>query len=237
MPLYLPPATSGGNTTSSTTYGSEPGSPTTGDLDLYSNGLSLARYGGSAWPTWGPIWPLTPPPAVSNWTWVNQSTATATDTAGVIALQVPSNGGGWNVRYLRRAQTAGAWTLEAAYTMLAINDSNAAAGIGCADSTGTKFIFFHVRNRAYCVSQMNSVSSVNGDAYVSTIYSYTPYLWFRIADDGTTNRTYSISANGITWHQIYSETRTTFLTADSLLAGLNGFGSIADMTLLHWKVS
>jgi hypothetical protein len=236
MPLYNP-APAPGNTTASTAYGSEPGSPTAGNLDLYSDGLSLARYSGSAWPVWGPIWPLTPPPAVSNWTWVNQSTATATDVGGSILLTVPSNGSGWNVRYLRRAQTPGAWTLEAAFTMLAINDSNAAAGIGCADSTGTKFIFFHVRNRAYCISQLNSVSSVSGDAYVSSIYSYTPYLWFRIVDDGTTNRTYHVSANGITWHQIYSETRTTFLTADSLLAGANGFASIADLALLHWKVS
>src|SRR5262245_37851716 len=45
----------------STAFGSEPGSPNAGDLDLYSDASQISRYSGSAWVPWGPLFPLTAP--------------------------------------------------------------------------------------------------------------------------------------------------------------------------------
>jgi hypothetical protein len=62
--VNLSPAAGGGGgaTTSTGAAGSEPGSPTTGDL-YFSNDVPIVeRYSGSAWPTWGPIFAMTTPP-------------------------------------------------------------------------------------------------------------------------------------------------------------------------------
>lgn len=61
---WAAPSGGSGNATSTGAYGSEPGSPTTGDLYLPdSDGTTVERYNGTDWTTqqWGPIEKVTPP--------------------------------------------------------------------------------------------------------------------------------------------------------------------------------
>ena len=74
----------GGDSTFTDTYANEPAAGNDGDLFLPSNGFHLERDTGAAWVPWGPIFPMTKPPALSTWAWINQGTATADETNGGI---------------------------------------------------------------------------------------------------------------------------------------------------------
>jgi hypothetical protein len=51
--------------------------------------------------------------------------------------------------------------------------------------------------------------------YSKPFLPFGPVLWFELADDGT-NRKFSYSLTGQNYIQFYSETRTTFITANEI---------------------
>src|SRR5262245_42632612 len=84
------PVTGGsGNTNSRTAIGSEPGGPSTGNTDWYTNGYKLGIYNGSIWVPYGPIFPMTEPNDGS-FSWTNQGGAAVVTTNGGIVMTVPS---------------------------------------------------------------------------------------------------------------------------------------------------
>ena len=75
--------------------------------------------------------------------------------------------------------------------------------------------------------------------YITTIHSDTTYptnavvgpVWFRIKDDGTTNRLYQVSYDGVIFNTLFTEARTTFFTSpDSCGYALNIYAGSTTVT-------
>ncbi|MCA7901942.1 hypothetical protein LGM39_21460 [Burkholderia cepacia] len=57
--------------------------------------------------------------------------------------------------------------------------------------------------------------------------------WHRIRDDGT-NRYYDVSPDGVTWVNMYSFSRTTFLTPDQVGFFADPNGQAVGLSLFSW---
>lgn len=232
-----------GNVTSATAVGSEPGSPASGDLDLYTNGHALVRYSGSAWVPWGPIFPLTDPSLASISTWVNQGGASVSTTNGGITLNAPATSGD-NIRL--RVKTAPATPYVITARMLSYGAPGASSwGIGFRQSSDGKLHLFMCGGSASgSTPGIFSIKFTNPTTF-SASYSSTiaynlntgfPPAYLRIADDGT-NRLLSYSMDGVNFTPYTSIGRTDFLTADQVGFFANASSSTIDAgtVLLSWK--
>ncbi len=205
-----------------TVHASRQAAAKAGRLHLPSDGLSVSRDTGSVWSTWGPIYPLTPPPAVSgNLTWVNQGGATATETLDSILLTVPA-GAGTNLRGLYRSVSS-TWTLTACFIPIFPTANNNSCGVMFRQSSDGKMVVWGLTTDGASPTKPTLLA---GKYTSATLYSanYTVNypitwgpcpLWLKIADNGT-SRISSWSPNGIDWVDFHTVGRTDFLTADQV---------------------
>ncbi len=222
----------GGNVTDTTAFGSEPGSPADGDLDLYTNSFYVSRYNGASWTPWGPIYACTPP-VDGDFSWVNQGGAAVTTANGGIFLRVPVSSG-VNLRARVQSAPATPYILTGIFLPVINNENFQHVGL-CFRASGSSAIeTFGPQGLSLMVNSFTN----------ETTYSATPRqvlftrgspMFLRIADDGT-NRIYSYSSDGQNWVVVYSVTRTTFLTANQI--GFFGNDQTntyeCGMTLLSW---
>jgi hypothetical protein len=211
-----------GNVTSATAYGSEPGSPTTGDLDFYTNGIAVARWSGSAWLPWGRLTELTTPPASASLTQVNVTTATMVDNAGTRFLAAPSVGAS-HAELWMKTLAAGAYTWKVHLESWLFSSTFTACGLALRDSVGGKIITFE-HNIFSGALNLNVVTWSDANTRVANsnanVILGNKYTWLKIHDDGTTNRTYSASYDGINWYDLFTESRTAFLGVAPNQAGV-----------------
>jgi hypothetical protein len=237
-----------GNVTKTGAGGSEPGSPATGDLYFPTGSFYVERYSGSAWVPWGPIYAFTKPPVLSNWTWVNQNSATATDeSGGGIFLKVANSA--TEINYLlKKAAPSTPYTITAALLPLmgpAGGSGSGECGLLFRQSSNGNLVCFRLNQEGGTppvlkLSVTKSSSTGAGVAhYVDADASMIPRqpLWLRIADDGT-NRICSVSADGVNWLQWHSVGRTDYITADEVGFFVGGNNSqTVQLTLLSWAVT
>lgn len=224
----------GNSTVSSTAFGSEPGSPLTGDLDFYSNAPLVARYSGSAWAPWGPIFAFTPPVS-GDYSWVNQGGATVSTTNGGVFLEAPPSA---TVNMRARVKTAPSTPYTVTVGFLPRGFNSQRIGIGFRDSAGGKMATIEVLNaNTLAVSNWDSATSFNAAKITSVEVTFKGgIVWFRIADDGT-NRIMSWSGDGQHFVDVYTIGRTNFFTADQVLFMVHDTGNLYSpgMTLLSWE--
>lgn len=212
-------------------------------LYLPTDGDRLYEDDGTIWRGFGPLYPLTKPPAVSTWTWQNQGTATAVDSQDTIFWTSPvSPGSATNVRALFRALPATPYKITAvimpalravATNMCGLYLRNATSGLvkgmvlGCS-AAWPPFL---------TVAKWNSLTSFNASYGGPPIPQIPRPAFLRIEDDGTTI-TWSYSEDGLNWIVAASTGHTDWVTADTI-----GFGGDASnptwgpsATLLSWKV-
>lgn len=211
-----------------------------GRIFVPSNGNALYRDTGSAWAPWGPIFPLTEPPA-SSWTWTNQGSATVDSTYGGIYLTAPAASGD-NLRVYTRAQT-GTYTIDAMILFRLMPQDNSGGGLCWRQSSDGKLVTVGL---SYSSSAGGTLVKFQVNKWTNaTTYSASPVntnavpgipLFWRLQDNAT-NRIASISADGQHWHQLYSEARTTFMTADEVGIWAQSGGTTYDTGLLlaSWK--
>lgn len=232
----------GGATISRTAVGSEPASPATGDVDLYSDGAVLARYGGTTWnTTYGPVWPLTRP-RLADWTAINQSTATIAEKGGGIGITTAGTAGDdW--RLLVKSTPATPYTLTVAWLATAALTGNPVAGLVLRESSSGKFVTLrYIYNNVLVVSDYTNATtfSTNPSGTLSTaLLPPAPFIWLQVADNGT-NRTWRYSCDGLQFLDFYTEARTAFCTADQWGFGFNrgvSGTSLAAALWLHAGVS
>lgn len=222
-------------------HASPPSSPAAGDLWLPNNSFYAYRYSGSLWVPWGPIYPMTPPPAVSGFTWVNQGGASAVETNGGIHMSCPSSGS-TNIRALVKSAPATPYTITAAFLPRFFGISAFDVGLVFRQSGDGKLIVLELNGDngvpsglSLTSAKLNSPTSWNAN-YVSIGALHQGLFWFQISDDGA-NRIWRFSADGQNWLDLHSVGRTDFLTADEVgfyVASTNATYGAA-MTLLSWK--
>lgn len=81
------------------TFANRPAAEKAGILYLPSDGISVYRDTGAAWTTWGPIFPLTKPLALSGLTTVGNAPAAALETKGGFTLRYNATSGtSWSIK-------------------------------------------------------------------------------------------------------------------------------------------
>jgi hypothetical protein len=234
-----------GNVISATAVGSEPVSPASGDTDLYTNSFGAARYSGSVWQPWGPLFPLTDPRVTAPTTWVNQGTASVSSSHGGIVLSAPAAGG---VNWRLQVGTAPAtpYTITGIFLADPLLVNNHQFGLCFRQSSSGLQHCLSLQANSGVVAGTWSLSSIKyttatafSAVYGTQVpYANSPLVFLRIADDGT-SRICSYSGNGQDWLVFTTIGRTDFLTADQVGFGVDvehaTYGMV--VTLLSWKVN
>lgn len=221
-------------------YGDRPVAGQAGCI-YYATDVNMAYYdNGTSWQPLGPTEFYTGL-AASDFTWQNQNSATATNVGSSVLLYAPSNGGGQNLRFFYKSAPSAPYTITAKLIHLGgfVNGNASIYGLGWGD--GTKLCSLHANagDSTFDVDVANwdSTTVANGNVYTNNDAAIANQLeWFRISDDGT-NRTASISRDGVNFVQVYSVARTTFLTPTRVGVILNPFSGDQYTACVSWKVS
>ena len=204
----------GGNETFTDTFANEPAPSNAGDLFLPSDGFHIERDTGAAWVPWGPIFPMEKPIS-GDFAWLNQGTATYTDSGGSIYLYVPAVASS-NMRALIKAAPAAPYTITAAINAQQYIQNYNNVGIVWRESGTGKLVSFTLGNPGYLlINKWNSATSFNATYTSSGIMFSYPIIFLRIADDNT-NRICSWSIDGQNFLVFHSVGRTDFITADEV---------------------
>jgi hypothetical protein len=210
----------GGNVTSSTAIGSEPGSPASGDVDFYTNTPQLARYSGSAWVPWGPLFKFTTPSG--SFSWVNQGSATISTTGGGYTLVGEAVGNTANLNIRVETAPSTPWTRTAYFEPIFVQKGFNGYGMCFRQSSDGKMAVLNLLAFDAGLTTLAMASSkYSGATGAITVTDYVaqhaPNVihWVRFGDNGT-NRTIEISADGQNWLLFHSVARTDYMTADQV---------------------
>lgn len=185
------------------------------------------------------------PPTLSNWAWVNQGGAVATDETGGLDLELPLDpGAGNNVRGLFRTAPATPYTVVMGFIPRMVHTNYNRIGFHWRDSVSGKLVGF-----TYGMTPTspwpslesifyNSPTSYNSGGFAIGAMSAGALQWFKAQDDGT-NRKCWWSPDGNHWLLLNSVARTTFTTPNQIgIAGEAVSGNNAPgMTLVSWEES
>lgn len=230
-----------GNVTSVGVVGSEPGSPSSGDLYLPSNGVVVERYSGSVWQPWGPIFPFTPP-VDGDFAWINQGAA-AVDTTDpkTIYLSKSADGSGANIRVRKKTAPSTPYTVTIFMRAMLIQKKFLSAGLCFRQSSDGKLHMFWVvaNDTDFLLTSTKYASPTSFTADYQAVAIGDALNWLRIADDGS-NRVCSYSADGQQWHIFHTIGRTDYLTANEIGFAISSENNAtpnlaAGMRLFHWK--
>lgn len=157
--------------------------------------------------------PYVAPPAISQFTFVNQIGSTATTGSNGLYLSTPQNGSD-QVSLLVMPLPAAPYTLIGRSTHLLAGTMH--AGYCLYDSASGKVQTYSWGSSTWYVFDWSSPTSYAGTTARNVPFSaFSPLRWIKIRDDGT-NRTISLSNDGINWNQVYQIGRTDFLTPTSV---------------------
>ncbi len=223
--------------------GSEPGSPTTGDMVVYTNAPFIATWSGSAWLYRGPIFEMTPPVSGS-FSWMNQGGASVITTNGGVYLSAPSSvGDGFRARVVAAP--------AAPYVVTTYLMPNMALHGGAGNDQVAGFVWWDNAGTSFVAAGMyyNSGGNPDIDLLVAKYTNYTVFSasyfqdrflpsrsgWWQFGDDNT-NRYINISQDGQNWIRIWSVGRTDFITPTRVGFMVRNSGSTYDLGLnvLSW---
>ncbi len=221
---------------------------------------SLNQLGADNVPFWGGSFPPLNRLAKNNgdllvasdFTWVNQGTATVTDQAGTIIMRAPATSGGDQLRIQAIATPSAPYTYTAAVQTVSFRSgaggSTPIFGMGLRDSSNGKMVVFMILNDTDTGWRLQITYLDNETTFSSSPVSRDNYtvighaLWLRVTNDNT-NLLFSISCDGLEWIQVASVGKTAHTAAlnqaiwfcDSL--GTTSSGPDMLLRLLHWSQS
>ena len=218
-----------------------------GDQYWPNDGFHTARWNGTLWEAWGPLFPMKRP-VDSEFSWVNQGAAIVTEAGGGIYLDSVNASGStatpdWNMR--TKALPAAPYTITAAFVTANPADNYLDCGLILRKNSDGKFVTFeYFYNSALAGGWGFGSGKWNGLASFSANYTVTGGLtggrlgliWMRVKDDNT-NRILQVSADGKNFRTIHTVGRTDFITPDEIGFFVNGqsVSLASSMTLLSWK--
>jgi hypothetical protein len=199
---------------------------------------------GTSWYSFG-YTPISTAPVNADFAWINQGTATITQTNGGLFLSSPTSAGAnWRIR--KKAAPATPYTITAEISLITF-DANESAGAGLCfrQSSDGKLVILTIiylsNLTSLYISKFNDASTWSGGNYLFTggdlaSAAHGKSIFFRIADNGT-NRICSYSSNGTDFLVLHTVTRTDFLTADEVgfFGGSgNANANITGMSISSW---
>lgn len=185
-----------------------------------------------------PLFPAFTVPVLGDFSAVNSASGSANANGGIY-LEAPANAGA-SLRIYKKSAPGTPYTITAAFLMNLALLNNHTAGLCWRQSSDGKIITqCYTTATALTGTQYECADWTNATTFsaVNASIDALPMaiVWLRMTDNGT-NRLGSYSADGYNFIQYYSETRTTFLTADEVgfFCNTSVTTAPAGMTLLSW---
>lgn len=180
-------------------------------------------------------------PDLTDFAWVNQGSATASQFNYGVNLIAPALAGD-NLRGLEVAAPADPYIVDAGFYVnnLAVNYSM--SGIFIRDSATGKLITFQLG-----VGVVNKISITNsagptgsGSSPLEQLVAIAAQPFFMRINDTGVNHVFSCSTDGVHWAALYSASRTAWLAAPDKIgffaASINAT-YMADISLCHWLIT
>jgi hypothetical protein len=181
------------------------------------------------------------PPSLTGWEWANQLTASVVETAAGIYLSMPGStaANGYEMRVKSLPAPPYSIVVGLCFNVNVSAVGNPAVGVGWRQSSNGYLILgrFRPQDTTFRLGKMTSPSATPTEYFSSApMFAYTmsnPFF-FRLADDNT-NRTLSISQDGLHFTTIHSVGRTDFLTADQFVLGIVNNNTLGEtgVSLVH----
>jgi hypothetical protein len=223
-------------------YSALPTENKAGRLFIPTDGYGVFYNNGSSWLNYGPTTQMYPPDD-SQFSWVNQQSSSIASQGSGLLLSVPAQAG---LNLTARVKSLASSSNYTATALLFANmqlTNNTSFGLVLRDSTQTKLIQYGTTfdsNGKFIqfVNYLNSPTSYNSTPGSSIGISPGMPIWMRIIDDGT-NRRFRFSHDGLSFYEIFANSRTGFITPDQI-----GFfvdpdlqASTSYLTLVSWHES
>ena len=203
-----------------------PASPSAGDEFVCTDSSFSYVYTGAAWQAYFQSTPVVEPTAAL--TTINAASATVDYSKGGMLITVPQGTSSYGLFAVVKPVLVGAYYIDVAFSAIQ-PQNNGGGGIGITDGTATsnKAVYMKWGYEGSSAPQMERQGATNFTTFSSNSSVSIPtsllqfnsqfiispeMIWMRIYDDGTTNRTFYFSYNGLAWVQIFQESRTDFLT-------------------------
>lgn len=179
-------------------------------------------------------------PPKTGWSWQNQGGATIDESGVAILLTTPAENH-YQIRGRTRAFGATKTVVAAVsgFNVLTAGGSGFPEwGIGWTD--GTKLVTISTvlvaSGHGYFLEVHKFTNATTMSIVPTVVFSPGPSpVWIKLRDDGTDRKAYVSPDEGEHWVEIYSEGRTTFLTATSHIFMAGGGGGLATTaTLRSW---
>lgn len=172
------------------------------------------------------LWPTLTPPTDSQFSWVNQiSGATSTQNPGAplgVNLYSPAvNNTACIVGRTWSTQLSTPYHLQG-YFLPSFLENNYAYGLYFTD--GTKLVVMMAQQvnappvLNLSVYKFSSATGTAAQYGASSAVSFLPALWMRLGDSGT-NFTFDTSPDGLNWYNIFTVSRTDYLSGSTFSVG------------------
>lgn len=153
------------------------------------------------------------PPLIANYTWVNQGTAFANETAVGLHLFMPP-AAGEVLRMLQRDVPAAPYTVTLKILASLPSANYAFAGLALRDNVAGNGLMFGLKFEGAWylnVQPFNSSHTASGAHVVLRPQPPPCPVWLRLRDDGT-NRHFEFSVDGMSWLVVLQQGRTVTVT-------------------------
>jgi len=189
------------------------------------------------------------PPSSADFAWVNQGSATVSDTKGVMVLAAPSHATADSMHCLVKSAPATPYKITVGFLAQAPLYLNAwnipQYGICWRESSSGKLLTYGWGTSNYplifnCAQWTDPSTLSAGGVITFSAPPIAPY-WMRVGDDGT-YRTVEISSDGFAWVPVQPpQARTVFCTANQVGVFVNNwktsYGIPRVVSVLHWRES
>lgn len=183
-------------------------------------------------------------PVLSQWTVVNESPMTTTSTRGGIAIQCSANATVHAMHYYyKNCPGSTPWSCEFAWLWQPSTDHYTFPSCGFRENSTGRLVSLLQQpgigtgDRTFYVYQWTDATTFGSAEYNGSPLGYVPsLLWVKLQDNGT-NRIFSISNDGQLWYEIWSVSRTTWLTGGptAVFFGLDPYNRAGGMHLVHYR--
>jgi hypothetical protein len=156
-------------------------------------------------------------PNASDFSWINQGTATLSTTpAGILLAKSGVAGDNWRIQI--RSAPATPYYIVGAFMGMITTVNHNRMGFCWRESATQELVGASLKNQNWQIVKMTSPTVFVSEATMANL-GWTSNLgqpwWFQAVDNGV-NREFWVSGDGLSWQRGYQETRTTFLTADQI---------------------